>query len=38
VVIPKPVQVEEIRDYKWLKTLTGEKKDKGFENEYKTKW
>lgn len=30
------IQVKELRDYKWIKNLTGEKKDKGFANEYKT--
>jgi hypothetical protein len=38
VDLPKPVNVEGVRDYKWLKTLTGEKKDKGFQNEFKHKW
>lgn len=38
VDIPKPVSVEGVRDYKWLKTLTGEKKDQGFQNEFKYKW
>lgn len=30
------IQVKELRDYKWIKNLTGEKKDQGFANEYKT--
>lgn len=38
VDIPKPVTPEGIKDYKWLKTLNGEKKDKGFQNEFKHKW
>ncbi len=32
----KGIEVKELRDYKWIKNLMGEKKDKGFENEYKT--
>ena len=34
----KPLNVEEVRDYKWLKDLNKERKDKGFQNEYKPKW
>jgi len=34
----KPLAVEEVRDYKWLKDLNKERKDKGFQNEYKPKW
>ncbi len=31
----KGINIEEIRDYRWLKSLDGEKEDKGFANEYK---
>lgn len=29
------IKIPEIRDYRWLKSLGGEKEDKGFANEYK---
>jgi len=38
VDIPKPVNVEEVRDYKWLTGLNKDRKDQGFQNEYKHKW
>lgn len=38
VNLPKPVSVEEIRDYKWLTGLNKDRKDKGFQNEFKHKW
>ena len=38
--LPKtdPVKVEEPRDYKWIKELNPDRKDKGFQNEFKYKW
>lgn len=37
---PKPpkqgIKSEEVRDYRWIKSLDGEKKDKGYGNEFKT--
>lgn len=35
---PEPIQPDEIRDYKWLKGLNTEKKNDGFQNEFKHKW
>jgi hypothetical protein len=38
VDIPKPISVEGGRDYKWLTSLNKDRKDKGFQNEFKYKW
>jgi hypothetical protein len=38
VILPKPVSVEEIRDYRWLAGLNKDRKDKGYQNEFKHKW
>jgi hypothetical protein len=34
--IKQGVEIKEIRDYRWIKSLGGEKEDKGFANEFKT--
>jgi len=34
----KPLDVKEIRDYKWVAGLNKDRKDKGFQNEFKHKW
>jgi hypothetical protein len=38
VILPKPVTTEGIRDYKWLAGLNKDRKDKGYQNEFKYKW